>query len=213
MTEDKGRTSIQVIERIAWFVAAGMLVHGCLLHAADDANRAARQSEEAEKLYQDGHYAAAYRLAQQASGAPTSTQPALRGARVLAMVCFHSGRLAEAVAHGKRFMAGSQGDDLNALKPIVRDEPYDDRARTLVHHAQTAINHLPAKSPEAGTILSGGNDDRYRAVLTYFTHHHLPDILIDVAIIKGLTDGPDRAQDAPFDYLSPDPSPRRGGES
>jgi hypothetical protein len=96
----------------------------------------------------------------------------------------------------------------NALKPIVRDEPYDDRARTLVHHAQTAINHLPARSPEAGTILSGSNADRYRAVLTYFSHHHLPDILIDVAIVNGLTVGPDRAQDAPFDYPSPDPSPR-----
>lgn len=87
----------------------------------------------------------------------------------------------------------------NALKPIVRDEPYDDRARALTHHAQSALHHLPAKPAEAGSILSGEAGDRYRAVLTYFTQRHLPDILIDVAIINGLTVGPDRAQDSSFE--------------
>jgi hypothetical protein len=88
----------------------------------------------------------------------------------------------------------------NALKPIVRDEPYDDRARTLAHHAQFAIHRLPPKPPTIDTLLTtSAAPDRYHSILTYFTHRHLPDILIDVAIVKGLTDGPDRAQEAPFD--------------
>lgn len=87
----------------------------------------------------------------------------------------------------------------NALKPIVRDEPYDDHARTLVHHADAALNRLPAKPPAIDAILTESDSDRYRAILTYFAHRHLPDILIDVAIVKGITDGPDRAQDSPFE--------------
>jgi hypothetical protein len=87
----------------------------------------------------------------------------------------------------------------NALKPIVRDEPYDDRARDLIHHAQAAINRLPLKPPTVDDLYGADAVGRYRAVLTYFAHRHLPDILIDVAIVKGLTDGPDRAQDAPFE--------------
>lgn len=86
----------------------------------------------------------------------------------------------------------------NALKPIVRDEPYDDRARDLNRRAEAALTLLPPKPRAIAGLLDQDAAARDRAVLTYFARRHLPDILIDIAIVKGLTDGPDRAQDAPF---------------
>lgn len=87
----------------------------------------------------------------------------------------------------------------NALKPIVRDEPYDERARALIRLSESTLPRLPPKPQSLTDLLANEDAPRYQAVLTYFAHRHLPDLLIDVAIIKGLTDGPDRAQHSPFD--------------
>jgi hypothetical protein len=83
----------------------------------------------------------------------------------------------------------------NALKPIVRDDPYDERSDNLAHLAASAIPRLPAKPERLHAALQNHPDaPRLQAVLTYFAHRHLPDTLIDVAIAKGLTDGPEQAQ-------------------
>jgi hypothetical protein len=88
----------------------------------------------------------------------------------------------------------------NALKPIVRDEPYDERARELVRRADAALARLPSHPSDALPYAEDSEDSaRLRSVLAYFAERHLPDLLIDVAIVKGLTDGPERAQVSPFD--------------
>jgi len=88
----------------------------------------------------------------------------------------------------------------NAIRPIVRDEPYNERVGGIVDLAVAGVARLPA--PPVGfheNLARHAEAARLRAVLAYFSHRHLPDILLDVAIIKGLTDGPERAQWSPFD--------------
>lgn len=87
----------------------------------------------------------------------------------------------------------------NAIKPVVRDEPYDERGRELVQLAEGALTRLSAR-PADVVAFPGGSEEagRLRQILTYYTHRHLPDLLLDVAMIKGLTDGPERALASPF---------------
>ena len=88
----------------------------------------------------------------------------------------------------------------NAIKPVVRDEPYDERARLLVDGARAAAARLGGGG-DAARSLNVGEQDRSRLdrVLRYYAERHLPDMLLDVAMIKGLTDGPERAQDSPYE--------------
>ncbi|MGH2586395.1 MAG: hypothetical protein ACRDJE_15890 [Dehalococcoidia bacterium] len=91
----------------------------------------------------------------------------------------------------------------NALKPIVRDDPYDERSRDLAYQAESAIPRLPANPDWLHAAVTDDPDSpRLQAVLTYFARRHLPDTLIDVAIVKGLTDGPDEAQGNAFELTS-----------
>jgi hypothetical protein len=85
----------------------------------------------------------------------------------------------------------------NAIKPIVRDDAYDQRGRDLVERATDIAGALPA--PAFPRSLPSEHGRRLVAVTTYYAHRHLPDLLIDAALIKGLTDGPDMAQISAYD--------------
>jgi hypothetical protein len=87
----------------------------------------------------------------------------------------------------------------NAIRPVVRDEPYDERARMLVRQAEDGLSRLPRRTVELDRIGTPDRVTRYRSILMYYAQHHLPDILMDVAMIKGLTDGPERARECRFD--------------
>lgn len=86
----------------------------------------------------------------------------------------------------------------NAIRPVVRDEPYDERGRELVALATAAVARLPG-APVEVQPLDNHDVQRLRAVTRYFAGRHLPDTLIDVALIKGLTDGPEQAQVSVYD--------------
>jgi hypothetical protein len=87
----------------------------------------------------------------------------------------------------------------NAIKPVVRDEPYDERARELIRLAEAALARLPARPADLAGFPDGSEEaERLRRALAYYAQRHLPDLLLDVAMIKGLTDGPERAQESPF---------------
>lgn len=124
------------------------------------------------------------------------------------------GRLAELLAEIPRAHGHPLADDYfksigravdylnaawNALTPIVRDEPYDERAALVARQAGEAAANLPAGEIDALSRLDDETRARLRAVAAYYSERHLPDLLIDVAIIKALTDGPERARDAPYD--------------
>jgi len=80
----------------------------------------------------------------------------------------------------------------NAIKPVVRDEEYDARGAQLVEGARVAARRLPGSAPDTSQ-LTPEQRARLDAVLGYFLERHLPDVLMDAAMIKAITDGPDQA--------------------
>jgi len=86
----------------------------------------------------------------------------------------------------------------NALKPVVRDEAYDARGRELVWLAADAAGELPrpVQLPKGG-IQSSQLGDVAR-LLRLFRDSIIPDTLMDAAIVKALTDGPDNALRSPY---------------
>ena len=88
----------------------------------------------------------------------------------------------------------------NAIKPVVRDEYYDVRGRELVQAAAAAAERLPLPADGGATLLAGaGGADARRAVLEFFATRFLPDLVIDLALIKGLHDGPEAALENRYD--------------
>jgi hypothetical protein len=77
----------------------------------------------------------------------------------------------------------------NPIKPVVRDPEYDARGVQLAARAREAARRLPG----ATATLTPEPRERFAAVLGYFVERHLPDVLLDAAMIKAITDGPDQA--------------------
>lgn len=86
----------------------------------------------------------------------------------------------------------------NALKPVVRDEVYDERGRELVATARAAYRALPHPVPFPDDAVPPARAGEIGALLSLFAERILPDVLIDVAIITALTDGPDARGRHPF---------------
>lgn len=86
----------------------------------------------------------------------------------------------------------------NALKPVVRDEAYDERGRELVATARAAYRALPHPVPFPDHAVPPARAGEIGALLSLFAGRILPDVLIDVAIITALTDGPDARGRNPF---------------
>jgi hypothetical protein len=86
----------------------------------------------------------------------------------------------------------------NALKPVVRDEVYDERGRELVATARAAYRALPHPVPFPDNSVPPARAGEIGALLSLFAERILPDVLIDVAIITALTDGPDARGRHPF---------------
>lgn len=86
----------------------------------------------------------------------------------------------------------------NALKPVVRDAVYDERASELVAMARETYRSLPHSVPFPDDAIAPRRVGELAALLTLFGERILPDVLIDAAIITALTDGPDARGRNPF---------------
>lgn len=86
----------------------------------------------------------------------------------------------------------------NAIRPVVGDPYYDERAAALAAAAATAAARLPAKAG-ADLALNDAGEARLRTVLGYFAGRHLPTMLIDLSLIRALTDGPEHVEPSPYD--------------
>lgn len=78
----------------------------------------------------------------------------------------------------------------NAILPVVRDQPYDEHAARIRAEGRAQAR---AFSTAALPDLSPEGMERLRAVCAYYAERHLPDLLMDASMIKGITDGPERA--------------------
>jgi hypothetical protein len=83
----------------------------------------------------------------------------------------------------------------NAIRPLVGDRAYVDRARRLTAMAASETSRLGTPGEAAADIsgISQLEAGRIRELLHQFTAIVIPQTLIDVTLIKALTSGPDRA--------------------
>lgn len=86
----------------------------------------------------------------------------------------------------------------NAIKPVVRDEEYDARGRELVRMATDAVRLFPRPVVFSLDDPLPTHRDARAHLLRLFRDTILPDTLIDAAIIKALTDGPEQALANPY---------------
>lgn len=86
----------------------------------------------------------------------------------------------------------------NALKPVVRDEAYDERGRELVTMARAAYRAMPYSVPFPNNAVPPARAGELGTLLALFAERILPDVLIDAAIITALTDGPEARGRTPF---------------
>ena len=90
------------------------------------------------------------------------------------------------------------GASWNALKPVVRDPEYDARGRELVTMAASATHSLPHPVTLGSEWHKRAQETGLVETLRIFRDSILPDTLMDAAIVKALTDGPDRALENPY---------------
>lgn len=91
----------------------------------------------------------------------------------------------------------------NALKPVVRDELYDERGSELTAAATEAARVLASPNGTALAEISGETRSRLEAVTAYCHERLLPDLLMDVAVIRGLGEGLDAVTTSPYDLAAP----------
>lgn len=74
----------------------------------------------------------------------------------------------------------------NPLRPIVGDPEYAKQCRLLVQHAADLASRVTRRVGKPLRV-----PDALRAALDFYATRLLPETLVEVTIIKGLTDGPD----------------------
>ena len=88
----------------------------------------------------------------------------------------------------------------NQIEPLVGSTPYDRPRRDMIEQALVTVRGL--RLPGTGTAGAFGvNDaqiDEIRAILAVFRLRLIPDLLLDVTLIKALLDGPEAARSSRF---------------
>lgn len=87
------------------------------------------------------------------------------------------------------------------LEPRVGSPAYEQRKQLLVAEAQTAARALPG-SGSADAALGAEEREEVRAILAAFRLKFIPEMLIDVAEIKAMLDGPEAARSSAFSVAS-----------
>jgi len=83
----------------------------------------------------------------------------------------------------------------NAIRPVVGDPFYLDRAAELLRMAGETASELPAGAAAATALeaMDAGQAQLVRETLDLYAQQVLPQTLIDVTLIKALTSGPQHA--------------------
>jgi hypothetical protein len=83
------------------------------------------------------------------------------------------------------------------IEPLVGSTPYEERKRALVGHAESFVRELLPLGTEAAVEWQAWDPkqtDDIRSVLAVFRFKLIPDLLLDVTLIKAMLDGPDAAR-------------------
>ncbi len=73
----------------------------------------------------------------------------------------------------------------NALRPVVGDPEYNDRARAVTARAREQAAALTAGTPSAQS-----NDTTMGTAMSFYLDRLLPEVLVELTVVKGLMDGP-----------------------
>jgi hypothetical protein len=87
------------------------------------------------------------------------------------------------------------------IEPHVGSDGYEERKRILINHAQAAVHALPSvtvnrPTPERG--VAPEKMEEINAILAVFRFKLIPDLLLDVALIEAMLDGPEAARRSRF---------------
>jgi hypothetical protein len=87
------------------------------------------------------------------------------------------------------------------IEPHVGSEAYEERKRVLINLAQAAVHALPPVMmdrpiPERG--VAPEKMEEINAILAVFRFKLIPDLLLDVALIEAMLDGPEAARRSRF---------------
>ena len=82
------------------------------------------------------------------------------------------------------------------IEPRVGSIAYEERKRLLVEQALAVVQNLPEAGPQAEA--RGSREQEIQAILAAFRFKFIPEMLIDVSLIKAMLDGTDEATSSPF---------------
>ncbi len=74
------------------------------------------------------------------------------------------------------------------IKPLVGSAAYEERKQELIEQALAGIKNLPVLEIEKPGVEPGQREE-IKLILTAFQHKFIPEMLLDVALIKAMLDG------------------------
>jgi hypothetical protein len=87
------------------------------------------------------------------------------------------------------------------IEPHVGSDAYEERKRVLINHVQAAVHALPSvmvDRPIRERGVAPEKMEEIKAILTVFRFKLIPDLLLDVALIEAMLDGPEAARRSRF---------------
>lgn len=89
------------------------------------------------------------------------------------------------------------------LAPVVRSAIYEQRKQAVLEQALRMVQPFRVKSSETMAGISSGESADIKAICAVFRFRLVPDLLLDVSLIKAMLDGPDAARISRFSYHVP----------
>lgn len=83
------------------------------------------------------------------------------------------------------------------IQPLVGSPAYEERKQELIRQALSGIRNLPKPEMEK-PAMDAEQSNEIRSILTAFQHKFIPEMLLDVALIKALLDGPEATTSSRF---------------
>jgi hypothetical protein len=105
------------------------------------------------------------------------------------------------LGHWPRFLLGVW----ERIKPLVASPRYEERKQAVLEQALRAVESCwPAwtSSPREEAVSSSRELEEIRAICAVFRYRLVPDLLLDVSLIKAMLDGPEAARTCRFSFLA-----------
>lgn len=89
------------------------------------------------------------------------------------------------------------------IRPVVNSAAYQKRRQDLIQDAETIVRELPLPTVAPPQELDAKQVEEIRSILAVFRFRLIPDLLLDVTLIKAMLDGVEAAHLSPFSLAGP----------